>query len=56
MKKILWSILCILLISGQKQSHPNEEENTIGVTKKRVGNCGETKDQRSMDVCVHVVM
>ena len=44
MKKILWSILCILLILGQKQSNPNEEENAIGVTEKRVGNHGETKE------------
>ena len=39
-------MLCILLISGQKQSHPNEEENAIGVTQKRVGNCGETTESK----------
>ena len=56
MKKILWSILCIALISGQKWSHPNEEENVIGVTKKRVGNCGETKGSKKygcMCTCCH---
>ena len=46
MKKILWSILCILLISGQKQSHPNEEENAIEVTQNKVGNHGETKESK----------
>ena len=46
MKKILWSILCILLISGEKWSHLNEEENPIGVTQNRVGNCGETKEPK----------
>ena len=46
MKKILWSIPCIVLISGQKESHPNEEENAIGVTNKRVGNHGETKESK----------
>ena len=39
-------MLCILLISGQKQSHPNEEENAIVVTKKRVANHGETKESK----------
>ena len=47
MKKILWwSILCILLISDQKWSHPNEEENAIEVTQNKVGNLGETKESK----------
>ena len=56
MKKILWSILCIVLISGQKWSHPNGEENAIGVTKKRVGNHEETKESKKygcLCTCCH---
>ena len=36
----------MLLISGQKQSHPNEEENAIEVTQNKVGNSGETKESK----------
>ena len=56
MQKILWSFLCIVLMSGQKQSHPNEEENAIGVKWRELLTMGKQKNQRSMDVCVHVVM
>ena len=43
MKKILLSILYIVLISGQKQCHPNEDENETEVMK-RVGYTGDTKE------------
>ena len=39
-------MLCILHISGQKQSHPNEEESAIEGTQNKVGNCEETKESK----------
>ena len=54
MKKILWSILCVVLISGQKWCPPNEEKNEIGVTKKRVSNTGDTKEWKKYGcVCTY---
>ena len=52
MKKILWNILCIVLISGQKQCHPNEDKNEIEVTKKRVDYTGDTKESKKYG-CVY---
>ena len=46
MKKILWSILCIVLISGKKWCHPNKDKNETEVTKKRVGYTGDTKESK----------
>ena len=46
MKKILLIIVCIVLISGQKQCHPNEDENEIEVTKKRFGYTWDTKESK----------
>ena len=46
MKKILWIILCIVLILGQKWCHPNEKKNEIGVTQKRVAYTGDTKESK----------
>ena len=46
MNKILWSILCIVLISGQKHCHPNEDKNEIEVTKKSVSYTGDTKESK----------
>ena len=57
MKKILLSILFIVLTLGQKQCHPNEDENEIEVTKKRVGYTGDTKESkkyRYVSTCCHV--
>ena len=46
MKKILWSMLCIVLISGQKWCHPNVDKNEIEVIKKRVGYTGDMKESK----------
>ena len=55
MKKILLSILFIVLISGQKQCHLNEDENETEVTKKRFGYTGDTKESKKYG-CVCIVM
>ena len=39
-------MLCIVLISGQKQCHPKEDKNEFEVTKKRVGYTGDTKESK----------
>ena len=46
MKKILRSIQFIVIILGQKQCHPNEDEYGREVTKKRVGYIGDTKESK----------
>ena len=56
MKKILISILFIVLFSGQKWYHPNEDENDIEVTKKRVGYTQDTKESKKygcLCTCCH---
>ena len=54
MKKILLSILFIVLISGQKQYHPNEDVNDIELKKKRVGYIGDTKESKKYgSFCIH---
>ena len=56
MKEILWSILCIVLIPGQKWCHPNEEKNQIGMTKKKVGYTEDTKESKKYGcvcMCCH---
>ena len=41
----------ILLISGEKQCHPNEDKHDFKVTKKRVGYMGDTKELKYGCVC-----
>ena len=56
MKEILLSMLFIVLISGQKWWHPNEEKNEIEVTKKGVGYTGDTKESKKYGcvcMCCH---
>ena len=52
MKKILWSIQCIVLIAGQKWCHPNEDEHESEVTKKRGGYSIDTKESKKY-ACVY---
>ena len=39
-------MLCIVLISGQKQCHPNRDKNESEVTKKRVGYTGDIRESK----------
>ena len=56
MKKILCSILCIVLISGHKHCHPNADQSEIEVTKKELVTLGTPENLRSIDVSALVVM
>ena len=55
-KKIWWNIQFSILIAGQKQCHPHIDEYQSEITKKRVKESGEKKNQRNIDVCAHVAM
>ena len=56
MWKILLSILCIVLISGQKRCHPNGNKCENEVTKKRAGYNGDNKESKKygcVGTCYH---
>ena len=47
-------MLCIVLISGQKQCHPNGDKHENAVTKKRVGYSGNIKESKKYGcVCTY---